>query len=500
MAGGTVLDSFVLEFNLDPSKFTAGQRQMMDQLRRLQEAALSNAKDVESSTKKTFDLLSSLRREALTTFSIIFGGREIGQLVEHITSLDAATGRFSRTLGLSANETGVWQGAVRQVGGTVESANSALRSMNEELVRLNQTGQSSILPVLARLGVNPYDRNHNLKTADQIFFDLSAAIERSGMDPRQAAGLLRMAGINDDMINLLTRGTRGLRELIDASRQAGTTTELSAAQAAEYQRQLALLDQTSTNLGRNLLNFLLPAINAVTASLARLVSSWNVTPGSPEDKARSATQRESLVKRFGSPRDFFNDKGGLFERFHWGDKLYGNDDAARDAAEARAAAARAAAAGGGPLSSTNATSDYIRAAAAARGIDPNVALAVWASEGRGGYVGDQGTSFGPFQLHYGGGLGDIFTKQTGLHASDPNTQKQQIDFALDWAKTHGWSDWHGWRGSPFAGIGGGGGGVTVNVGGVVVNDQSGNADSIGGSVGGAISRAAKAGLANTGAQ
>lgn len=493
---GTVLDSFVLEFNLDPSKFTAGQRQMMDSLRRLQETALSNARDVESSTKRTFDLLSSLRREALTTFSIIFGGREVGQMIEHITNLDAATGRFSRTLGLTANETGVWQGAIRQMGGSTESANAALRSMNEELVRLNQTGQSSILPVLARLGVNPYDRNHNLKTADQIFFDLSAAIERSGMDPRQAAGLLRMAGINDDMINLLTRGTRGLRELIDASRQAGTTTELSAAQAAEYQRQLALLDQSATNLGRNLLSFVLPAINAVTASLAKLVSSWNVTPGSPEDKAASATQREKLVQRFGSPRDFFNDKGGLFERFHLGDRFWGNDDAARDAAAARAAVPPPSA----PLTSNNATSDYIRAAAAARGIDPNVALAVWASEGRGGYVGDHGTSFGPFQLHYGGGLGDIFTKQTGLHASDPNTQKQQIDFALDWAKTHGWSDWHGWRGSPFAGIGGGGGGVTVNVGGVVVNDQSGNADSIGGSVGGAISRAAKAGLANTGAQ
>jgi len=36
------------------------------------------------------------------------------------------------------------------------------------------------------------------------------------------------------------------------------------------------------------------------------------------------------------------------------------------------------------------------------GIDPRAALAVAQQEGLGGGVGDQGTSFGPFQLHYGG--------------------------------------------------------------------------------------------------
>ena len=46
-------------------------------------------------------------------------------------------------------------------------------------------------------------------------------------------------------------------------------------------------------------------------------------------------------------------------------------------------------------------------------------------------VGDMGSSFGPFQLHYGGmvpgvprlnnpGLGDEFTAVTGLNASDPS--------------------------------------------------------------------------------
>lgn len=105
---------------------------------------------------------------------------------------------------------------------------------------------------------------------------------------------------------------------------------------------------------------------------------------------------------------------------------------------------------------------YIRQAATARGIDPDQAVRVAKSEGLGSYVGDNGSSFGPFQLHYGGvapggnavgGLGDAFTAKTGLDARDPRTVPAQIDFALDHAKQNGWGAWHGWKGDVWAGIG-----------------------------------------------
>jgi peptidoglycan/xylan/chitin deacetylase (PgdA/CDA1 family) len=96
--------------------------------------------------------------------------------------------------------------------------------------------------------------------------------------------------------------------------------------------------------------------------------------------------------------------------------------------------------------------NYIRDSAIRHGVDPDVAVRVAQSEGLSSYVGDHGTSFGPFQLHYGGsgiagmnsgGLGDVFTRRTGKDARDRSTVKQQIDFALGYAKTHGWRDWHG---------------------------------------------------------
>jgi len=102
---------------------------------------------------------------------------------------------------------------------------------------------------------------------------------------------------------------------------------------------------------------------------------------------------------------------------------------------------------------------YIRFSAAQRGIDPEVAVRVAQSEGLNTYVGDSGSSFGPYQLHYGnvasggnrvGGLGDTFTKTTGLDARDPTTIQQQIDFTLDQVRKGGWGPWHG---AKAAGIG-----------------------------------------------
>ncbi len=102
--------------------------------------------------------------------------------------------------------------------------------------------------------------------------------------------------------------------------------------------------------------------------------------------------------------------------------------------------------------------DYIRQKAISLGIDPNIALRVAGHEGLRGFDptkpdrgGDGRSSFGPFQLHYGGinpamphaGLGDEFTKATGLDARNPNTWKQQVDFALKWARQHGWRPWMG---------------------------------------------------------
>jgi hypothetical protein len=127
---------------------------------------------------------------------------------------------------------------------------------------------------------------------------------------------------------------------------------------------------------------------------------------------------------------------------------------------------------------------FIRQEAIKRNINPDIAVRVAESEALNAFDpdkpdrgGDEGSSFGLYQLHYAGlspnmpnpGLGDEFTKLTGLDARDPSTWKQQVTFSLDHAKKKGWGSWMGAKKAgiaDFAGIGpgGSGGGTSPNAG------------------------------------
>jgi hypothetical protein len=119
-------------------------------------------------------------------------------------------------------------------------------------------------------------------------------------------------------------------------------------------------------------------------------------------------------------------------------------------------------------SSTGEVREFIRLAAAMRGVDPDIAIRVALSEGGltpATWTGDHGSSFGPYQLHYAGmagganavsGLGDAFTTETGLRADDPSTWRQQVEWSLDRVARGGWTPWHGAAAAgiqPFEGVG-----------------------------------------------
>ncbi|QLB38230.1 putative internal virion protein/injection protein [Sulfitobacter phage phiGT1] len=103
---------------------------------------------------------------------------------------------------------------------------------------------------------------------------------------------------------------------------------------------------------------------------------------------------------------------------------------------------------------TDEISAYIMQAAQARGIDPQIALAVARSEGLNGDPseawqskvvknGQRERSYGPYQLYIDGGLGNEFMESTGLDPRDAATWDKQIDFALDHASKNGWGAWYG---------------------------------------------------------
>ena len=484
----TVIDSLVLELGLDPSKFTAGQAAAMGSLRKMEEVALASGRSVESQSKKILELLSAFRREAVGALAIFFGGRGISEFINFITTLDAATGRLARTMDMSSRDVSAWQGAFAQIGGNAESANGALAGLSGEMSRFQLTGQSAMLPVLSRLGVSLYDQNRHLKTSGELWLDLADAV--SGMDPRQAVEFLKMIpGANQDMINFALLGRRAMEERLRFNAaMAPTPEEVKAAE--DYQKAMAGIDRSATNLGRTLVNWLAPSLVTVMDKMTELFRIWNTSPESKEGKAIVEGNRQGLSDRFGSPRDLVE-----FFSHSWAEQLYGpqassgnmtnflsglsylessQTNAQRTARHFAsgffqfqpATAARARSAGladpraGGYSEQSAATEAYIRH------FYPNAGHAI-----------DQG-DFGPAIAILKGEWPSL----PGGGQAQSAARYQIFDKELR-------------GGGPRAG-----GATTVNVGGVVVNTTASDGTGIAQEIAPALKRSLSAGAANTGAQ
>lgn len=84
------------------------------------------------------------------------------------------------------------------------------------------------------------------------------------------------------------------------------------------------------------------------------------------------------------------------------------------------------------------------------GIDPRLMYGIVAGESAHGNhydIGDGGKSFSPFQLYRGGGLGNVFERQTGLSVRDPSNMRAMARFTAEYIrKTGDLSPWHGFHG------------------------------------------------------
>lgn len=525
----SVIDAMVIEFGLDHRPFTRDQKQVLDELRRFEEEGEKVANRAESKGRRVTDVMASFRREALGALGLFLGGKGIKEFVGHMTELDASTGKAATTLNISARELSAWEGAIEQTGGKAGSMRATMQGLTQDMNRFMLTGQGTLPGLLRPLGISLVDDNKNLKDAGALILEIVQATEK--MDPARRSALLgMMPGMNEDSVNLMVRSRRELEAMVERSRQLGGTTAESARQAQEYQKATANLDRSMTSLGRTMMVLVGPALVFVANGLQRMFATMNTSPESPEGKAAVAQGRATSVRKFGSPKDavssldsFFLSRwlvaAGLGKGDEWknlAEGFYGPGDSDAQSALAAAAGARAAlekdkASGGKPARSVAEVSDYIRKAAVARGVDPEVALKNAAGEGLYGYVGDDGSSFGAFQLHYGGmskkypskGLGDEFTKKTGKHASDESTWQDQIDFYLDHVVSsgRGWADIYGRKSGVHEGLpgrGAGGSRSTTTIGQIVVNTQATDARGIANDIRPELERGARASQFNGG--
>ncbi|TGD94911.1 M23 family metallopeptidase [Methylobacterium nonmethylotrophicum] len=573
------LDRFVMEIGLDASKFAKGQREATDSFRKTREAAVKDGQSIEKAVDKAADSVIRLARGFAALFAIFTGGRAFKDFTSDISQADAAMGRLATRIGTTPGAIAALDNAVRRAGGAAGAGAGSFDRLAQSINEIRLTGNSSILPWLARLQAAGGKQINLNKELSETFADMAenakALADKNGVS--QATYVLEQAGVDKDTAALLVKGREAYNRALARSRELGVVNKADADAAQRLWQTYEEVSDRVTQVGRSIATALTPTI----VDLLRRMEEWiarnkewiqtnivetikqfaellkSIPWGEIADGIKTfVTYANAAAQAVGGWANavkilfalWLGDKflkvlanigllrvallggggfgggllggilglgagvaagstiaqlpgqvakgnvdpatGGALDTNPMGDIAKGNSGAIgrwwrRTMPRWLGGGSEAGAGGGGEpgvrgrpslLNSGGASPEvvsYIRERAAALGIDPDTAVAVANTEGLRGYRldglrdrgGDQGTSFGPYQLHYrsnipgltNAGMGDDFTAATGKHASDKSTWKEQVDFALRHAAKHGWGNWHGARNngiSNWAGIGG----------------------------------------------
>lgn len=412
-----LLDSLVVELGLDASKFTKGQREALEGFRKFQESAFNGAKEIENQSKKSGEALGGIKTQALELFAVFTGGKSLINFSEQLIHSNAALGRLDRNLGISSSTISKWQGAARIFGGDAASMAQSFTSISDALAGWKIGIVSPLVAdfrAISTAGGHVIDINKGVEESFLTLADNLKAIH--DRDPAQAGLLGRRAGLDPALFDLLIRGREGAKEVLDYVQKIGIATKDDTDAFGELEKRLSQMGLKAESLGRKLI-----AGDGSGGSLGgfimELADVLNMKPGEAWAYL-NRTDRQSARNNSGA-------SGGP------GQKIF------------------SAPASGG-FSSQSDKEAFIRSEAAARGINPDVAMAVARSEGFNSFKSSipGETSYSAFQLHVtpggrGGHLGDQFGKDTGLDPSDPANERRAIQYALDDARRHGWGAFHG---------------------------------------------------------
>ena len=316
----TVLDSLVLEFNLDTSQFTREQQRLMDSLRKMEEQSRKHAINIEDQVKKMGNVFSNLQRGALGVIGA-FVGADVYKAMDNFSKLEQTAERMGKRMNLSAQEVQGFTNMFHQFGFDVQAGNQALESLNRTVRQLQtQGGNAPLLGIMGIAGVT--DRNLNpIEMYMQIVQGLQQRVPEGPNKAGVIQSLLERGGFSPEMAILgSTENIGRIRQVLKEQTKAAYVSPEQIKSADELQQAMRKAETATNNLGKAITTLasgpMTWAINQfakMTDKFTELFTRWGIKPNTPEDVAQKTALETGLREKFGAPREALNMASGMWD-------------------------------------------------------------------------------------------------------------------------------------------------------------------------------------------
>lgn len=228
-------------------------------------------KELSDVDKKANNLMKSFgnaKKMALGFFAALAGTSSIAAFVANVTAADAALGRLSKTTGMSVEAISAWSNAAERAGGSAAEMQSGIANMSKELTNFKYTGESTLVPFLAQMGVSIVDVNGKLKDQNQIMLELA---DRAQNMPKEDFANLAMAnGFNQSQVNLMLQGRKALQQQINEQNRNAITTKQQAEAAQQLETAWVDAKQAFMGVARTIAYVLVPPLTLLLKGVAAI--------------------------------------------------------------------------------------------------------------------------------------------------------------------------------------------------------------------------------------
>lgn len=257
----TIIDSLIVKLGLDSKELdtkTPASTKKLKDVEQQSDKTEKSVKKIGTASKETSRNFENLTRSLASFLALIGGTIAIKSFVSDTITANAALDRLAKNLGLNVSDVSAWGKAVEEVGGSARNLQGTLDTLSKAQTQLRLTGESSLIPFFARLGVNLGAFGQKVRPVDDILLDLSDRFSR--MDRTQANNIGRMMGIDQDTLNLLLKGREAVELMIKRQKEHNAVTKQEAEQDVKWQRSIVDLTQSFNKFGRDLLQQAAPAL------------------------------------------------------------------------------------------------------------------------------------------------------------------------------------------------------------------------------------------------
>jgi hypothetical protein len=244
------IDELIVVLGLDPRKFTEGQREAVSAFRKLKDESHSFGQQFEKHAAGVANVFRFLKT-GLIGLATGFAGYEMMRVVNHINDMDAATSRFSRTIGVSVPVLALWQGMVERVGGEPGAARSTLGTLQQTLENIRagiEMPDKNLAFMAGQAGFNLMGRGNSEQLVRSLQRFFAGEIGAGRMTTETAASRLALIpGMNQSMIDLLLSDFQKIEEEV---KKVTNVTGDAGAEAEKYLSAQKQLQQSFTALTR----------------------------------------------------------------------------------------------------------------------------------------------------------------------------------------------------------------------------------------------------------